>query len=136
MTPRAKTRLKIWLVVLGVFILGCLTGVALDSALRLKGSTTDRQEMRSRRGKGDIFERMRRDLNLTDEQATQIRSILDQAREEYGQLRREVQPRYDAVRQQTREKIRALLTAEQQQKFDAKIAERDSRRKDDDKERR
>jgi Spy/CpxP family protein refolding chaperone len=127
MTPRAKTRLKIWLVVLGVFVLGCLTGVALDSALRLKGSAWERQGGRGPRGREDVFERMKRDLNLTDQQATDIRAILDQTRDEYRQLRQEVSPRYDAVRQQARARIRVLLNPEQQKVFDAKVAEHDAR---------
>ena len=38
MTTRGRTRLKIWLVVLGVFVLGGLTGVAADSAYRLRAN--------------------------------------------------------------------------------------------------
>lgn len=131
MTPRAKTRMKIWLVVLGVFVLGCVTGAALDSVYRLRASTTQRPGMH-RRDKGEMFERMKADLNLSESQATEIRSILDQTRNEYRALRAEERPRYDAVRQTARTKIRALLNAEQQQKFDAKIAERDAKRGKDD----
>jgi Spy/CpxP family protein refolding chaperone len=127
MTPRATARLKIWLVVLAVFILGCVTGAALDSVYRIK-ARSDRGAERGRRDKKDVFEEMKRDLNLNDQQATEIRAILDATRSEYRQLRTEVEPRYDAIRQQGRARIRALLTPEQQQKFDAKIAERDARR--------
>jgi Spy/CpxP family protein refolding chaperone len=128
MTPRSQTRLKIWLVVLGVFALGGVTGAALDSIYRLKASG----------GRADLpkvertLERMKSDLSLTDQQAEQIRSILDQTRNDYRALRSEVRPRYDALRQQARTKIRALLNPEQQQKFDAKVAERDARRNEND----
>ena len=132
MTDRGKSLLKIWLAVVGVFILGCVTGVSLDSVYRLRSGNN---EARSRRGKEEVFEQMKRDLNLNEQQAGQIRAILDETREEYRQLRAEVRPRYDAVRQSARTKIRALLTPEQQQKFDAKIAERDARRDDEKKER-
>lgn len=133
MTPRAKTRLKIWLVVVGVFILGGVTGASLDSLYRLRASSNERVEGRRRGGKEDVFERMKRDFNLSDQQATEIRSILDQTRNEYRQLRIEVRPRYDAVRQNARTKIRALLTPEQQQKFDAQVAEHDAKRDREDK---
>lgn len=132
MTPPGKTRLKIWLVVVGVFLLGGITGAALDSLYRLRASGNGRAEMR-RRDKEDIFERMKSDLNLNDQQATEIRAILEQTRNDYRQLRAEVRPRYDAVRQNARTKIRALLTPEQQQKFDAKVAEHDAQRERDDK---
>jgi hypothetical protein len=131
MTPRAKTRLKIWLVVVGVFILGGITGVSLDSLYRLRGGGNG--SMRERRSKEDVFERMKSDLNLSEQQATEIRTILDQTRNEYRQLRTEVRPRYDAVRQNARTKIRALLTPEQQQKFDAQVAEHDAKRDREDK---
>ena len=130
MTPRAKTRLKIWLVVLGVFILGGVTGAALDSVYRLKASG-GRTEMRGRRNKDKLFEEMRRELSLTDQQAAEIRGILDQTRNEYRALREKYRPQYDAARQSARARIRALLTPEQQQKFDARAAEHDARRSND-----
>jgi Spy/CpxP family protein refolding chaperone len=132
MTERGKTLLKMWLVVVGVFVLGCVTGVSLDSVYRLQGGN-EGQGMRSGRDKDKLFERMKSDLGLNEQQAAQVRVILDQTREEYRQLRSEVRPRYDAVRQNARTKIRALLSPEQQQKFDAQMAERDARRNGDDK---
>ncbi len=132
MTTRGKTRLKIWLVVLGIFILGCLTGALLDSAYRLHARGQG-QDMRDRRGKEDVFEHMRRDLNLSDQQATEIRAILDQTRNNYRALRTEVGPRYDELRENSRAQIRALLTPEQQKRFDEKVAEHDARHNKDDK---
>ena len=132
MTPRAKTRLKIWLVVLSIFILGGVTGAALDSIYRLKASGGRGPEMQRPHGDKDKMERMKSDLNLTDSQAEQIRAILDQTRNDYRALRNEVRPRYDALRQQARTKIRALLNPDQQQKFDAKVAEHDARRNEND----
>jgi Spy/CpxP family protein refolding chaperone len=123
------TRLKIWLVVLGVFLLGCVTGASLDSLYRLRAGGSERSMERGRRG--DPFEKMKGDLNLTEQQATDVRAIIDQSREEFRALRNEVNPRYDAVRQAARSRIRALLNAEQQQRFDAKMAERDAHREED-----
>lgn len=128
MTPRGLTRLKIWLVVVGVFVLGCVTGASLDSLYRLKASNAERQEKHGRRDRENVFEEMKKDLNLTDQQAKEVRAIIEQSREEYRALRNEVRPRYDAVRAGARARIRALLTPEQQQRFDTKTAERDARR--------
>jgi Spy/CpxP family protein refolding chaperone len=129
MTPRGATRLKISLVLLGVFALGCLTGGLLDSAYRLKaahGQHGGRGGGRDREEK--MFEGMKHDLNLSEQQATEIRAILDETRNGFRSLRTEVRPRYDALRQNSRARIRALLTPEQQQRFDAKTAEIDARR--------
>ena len=128
MTTRGRTRLKIWLVVVGVFALGCLSGVALDGAYRLRAAAIPREG--GRHEKKDIFERMRSDLNLTDEQARQVKAVLDETRGEFRTLSAECRPRYDAIRQKGRERIRALLTPEQQQRFDAKVAEHDARDRD------
>jgi Spy/CpxP family protein refolding chaperone len=130
---RGTTRLKILLVLVGVFLLGGVTGASLDSLYRLRGRQHEGRQDGKRRGGGrdDMFEHMRRDLNLSEQQATEIRAILDQTRNDYRALRTEVRPRYDAVRQQARTRIRALLTPEQQKLFDARAAERDARRGDD-----
>jgi Spy/CpxP family protein refolding chaperone len=131
MNARGSTRLKIWLVLLGVFALGCLTGGFLDSAYRLKAA----DERRGGRGGRDekMFEHLKRDLNLTEQQATEIRAVLEETRNGFRALRAEARPRYDALRQNSRARIRALLTPEQQQRFDARNAERDARHDRDEK---
>ena len=133
MMTGGKTRLKIWLVVVGVFILGCVTGASFSSIYRLRASNDERQEARGRRNKEALFESMKRDLSLNDHQATEVRAILDQTRNDYRALRAEVRPRYDAIRQKARSRIKALLTPEQQQIFDTKAAERDAQRDKEDK---
>jgi Spy/CpxP family protein refolding chaperone len=125
MNPLTLTRLKTWSVVVVVFLLGCVTGASLDGVYR---SRAEGEMQRDR--KGDKFERLRRDLNLNDEQATRVRAILDETRDEYRRLRAEARPRYDEIRERGRASIRAVLTPEQQTVFDAKVAERDARHKD------
>lgn len=124
MNQLGSTRLKIWLAILAVFVLGCVTGASLDSAYRLRA----RSEEHGRRNPDEMFERMKRDLDLKEDQATQIRQILDQTRNDYRALRAEVRPRYDSLRQNSRTRIRALLTPEQQGRFDARAAKRDAER--------
>lgn len=128
MTPRIKTRIKIWAVVVGVFLLGCVTGASVDSLYRLKSRGANSQWGPGRRGTDEALNRMKRDLNLNDQQTTDIKAILDQTGNDYRSLRTEVRPRYDAIRQNARARIRAVLTPEQQKLFDAKSAERDARR--------
>jgi Spy/CpxP family protein refolding chaperone len=132
MNLQETTRLKIWLAVLGIFLLGGVTGAALNNVYRIRNGWHGSFEQRGREG---YVEGLRHRLSLNDEQTTQIRTIMDETRGEYRQLRTEVRPRYDASRQRARTRIRALLTPEQQQKFDAMVAERDAHRDDDEKER-
>ncbi|HYN23420.1 MAG TPA: periplasmic heavy metal sensor [Pyrinomonadaceae bacterium] len=130
MIDKAKSRLKTWVVLVVVFVLGGITGAGIAGVYRsntsasLRGShTRDRQAM---------FEKMRNDLSLTEEQSKEMRKVLDETGNEFRALRNELRPKYEELRLKTRGRMRALLTAEQQQKFDALMAEIDARRQKED----
>src|ERR1041384_3008557 len=129
MVMTGRTRIKIWLVLALVFVLGCATGAALDVLYHSRASVRS-ADARGRDMQAH-FDAMRRDLNLTDEQATAIRAILDETRDEYRALRTELRPRFEEPRMKARARIRALLTPEQQQKFDAMTAQQDSKREEE-----
>jgi Spy/CpxP family protein refolding chaperone len=131
MRGAGSMRLKIWLVLVAVFALGCVTGAALDGLYRSRagGRAGRGEEDRARKAEAH-FERMRRELSLTDEQAAKVRAVLDETRDEYRRLRAEVRPRFEEPRLKARTRIRELLAPEQQQKFDALAAERDAQRRE------
>ena len=79
---------------------------------------------------------MRRELSLTDEQTTAVRAIIDETRNEYRALRAELRPRFEEPRQKARTRIRALLTPDQQKKFDAMVAQQDAQHDEEQKSRR
>ena len=133
MTVAGRTRLKIWLVLIAVFVLGCVTGVALTGLYRSRASSGPESRERAMH---ERFERMRTELSLTDQQTTAVRTILDETRNEYRALRTELRPRFEEPRTKARSRIRALLTAEQQQKFDALVAKQDAQREDEQKSKR
>ena len=130
----SRTTLKIWLVLLVVFLLGSVTGAALTGLYRSRagGGGADARE----KAMHERFEKMRTELNLTDQQTTSVRGILDETRNEYRTLRTELRPRFEEPRTKARARIRALLTPEQQQKFDALVAQQDAQRDEDQKSRR
>ena len=130
MTFPGHTKLKVWLVLVVVFVLGSITGAALT------GLYLARSGNRPGRSAYDRFEKMRVELNLTDEQTKAVSAILDETRNEYKALRAELRPRFDEPRQKARAKIRALLTPEQQQKFDARVAQQDAEREGEQKSKR
>jgi hypothetical protein len=118
---QGHTTLKVWLVLVVVFVLGACTGGAITGfyrAMTRPGKTNSASRI----------ERLRSDLNLNDDQMKSVSAILDDTKNEYKALRAEVKPRFDEPRQKARAKIRALLTPEQQQKFDAMIAQQDAQR--------
>jgi len=124
MTLTGRTTLKIWLVLVAVFLLGSITGAAVTGLYRSRASAE--REGRERGKHDQRFEKMRQELNLTDKQAADVRAILDQTRGEYRSLREELRPRFEEPRLKARAKIRALLDAEQQKKFDTLAAQQDA----------
>jgi Spy/CpxP family protein refolding chaperone len=130
----ARTTIKIWLVLLVVFVLGSVTGAALTGLYKSRagGGGAEARE----RAMHERFEKMRTELQLTDQQTTSVRSILDETRNEYRAVRTELRPRFEEPRLKARARIRALLNPDQQAKFDAKMAQQDAQRDEDQKSRR
>ena len=127
MTLQGRTKLKMWLVLVAVFVLGSVTGVALTGLYRSRAAAGDRPESREK-AMHERFEKMRTELKLTDEQTKAVQAIIGDTRNEYRALRTELRPRFEEPRQKARARIRALLTPEQQQKFDGMIAQQDAQR--------
>lgn len=128
MTTQGHTTFKIWLVLVVVFVLGSVTGAAITGFYHAMAHNTRPHENK--------VEKMRHDLNLTDEQMKSVSAILDETRNEYKQLKTELKPRFDEPRQKARTRIRALLSPEQQQKFDAFVAQQDAEREGEQKKQR
>jgi Spy/CpxP family protein refolding chaperone len=134
MTIQGRTRLKMWLVLVAVFVLGSVTGAALTGLYRSRAAG-ERPEAREK-AMHERFEKMRTELKLTDEQTKAVQAIIDQTRNEYRALRTELRPKFEEPRLKARTRIRALLSPEQQQKFDAMIAQQDAQRDEQQKSRR
>lgn len=131
MTLTGRTTFKIWMVLVAVFLLGSVTGAAVTGLYRSRASAG--RNGRDRGKHEQRFEKMRQELSLTDQQAADLRTILDQTRNEYRALREELRPRFEEPRMRARTKIRALLNAEQQKKFDALVAQQDAEHKAEEK---
>lgn len=116
-----KIQLKAWSVVIGIFLLGCMTGVALDGIYRSRASTTV-QSVNLRDGEA-YFDTLKRELNLNLQQSSAIRAVITDAGHEYKAVCADVRPRYDEVRDRARARMRTLLTPEQQKRFDSLISQ-------------
>ena len=130
MNEKSNSRLKTWLVLVAVFLLGAVTGVGISGVYRSKANASFR-EARTR-DRHAMFERIRNDLNLNAEQSKEMQKVLDETAGEFRTLRGELRPRYEELRRKARGRMRSLLTAEQQQKFDSLMAEIDARRQNPD----
>jgi Spy/CpxP family protein refolding chaperone len=70
-----------------------------------------------------------RDLNLTPDQQNQHQAILNDTRSRYAELHEKLDPEYEQVRHQGRERIRQILTPEQRPKFEDLLRQIDEDRR-------
>jgi hypothetical protein len=129
MNSQAKAQVKIWAAFLIVFALGGVTGVSIDGIYRSRTNETQGNQVAavSLRDTDAYFETLKRELVLNDEQATSMRAILNRTRDDYKSVCADVRPRYDVVREKARSQMRALLAADQQQRFDTIVTQEDCR---------
>ncbi len=80
--------------------------------------------------RGALFRGLADKLGLTDTQETRLDEIVDKARHRMVNLSHETKPRFRAIKQETRDKIREILDVEQLATFNAicDSCDRDRRR--------
>lgn len=108
----------LWLAV--VFLAGAVFGFVAHG---LYEQNPARAAANPREHRERYVARLEKDLSLSPEQATQVRSILDQTGQRFTGLRERMEPEFEAVRQNQRERILAILTPEQQPKYQQIIEE-------------
>ncbi len=95
----------------------------------------DQEEMSGNQGavhRHFSLERMTERLDLTADQKAKVQPIIDQARPQIEQIRREAMQKLKAVMDNVRSQIRPLLTAEQQKRMDDATGQRHGRLQGDD----
>jgi len=110
-------KLKVFILFLAVFALGSVAGGTIDRFLGSRASATSRPP--SIRDGEPYLAVLDSQLHLTREQAAEMRSILNETRDEYKALCGAVKPRYNDVRDRARTRLRALLSPDQQAGFDS-----------------
>ena len=106
-----------------VFVLGMLTGALLDNVYetRVKGDSDVSPAKRSQLEMNRMYDL----LELTPEQRQQFQRIAEESRPDFQKLfeenRRLLEPnqrKFEELQEQTRTKVRAILTDEQKKKYD------------------
>ena len=121
-----RQKATLWLAI--VFILGAALGGVLGYAFAHR--TYAAAPMLSAGAKhAQRREQLTREVELNAEQQKQAGAILDQAQNEYKAVHDVMDPQIESVRQKTRDKIRALLTADQKPKFEEFLRKLDQERK-------
>ena len=111
MNINSKSKWQIRVAALLIFVLGVAAG-----ALALNGY---QRWFRSRAegSRQQRFERMLDRLQLNADQKTQVHQILAETRDQLQNLRKESEPRFDAIRTQADERLQKVLTPEQWKQF-------------------
>jgi len=108
---------------IAVFAAGAATGVVTDRRLqreRMEQQWNDPRAMRTR---------LADDLSMDATQRAQLDTILDERNRQSELLMSPVRPQLDSLGNQTRQRIRQLLTSEQQATYDQMLREREDARR-------
>lgn len=125
---------KARLIVLAIFVIGFTAGaLSMNLYERLNHTSPSRND------KPPVFITRKIDerVNLSSEQQARIKAILEDTFEQYGEIRKdmepkmkEFEPRFQEVRHKSRERIRAELTESQLPGFEKLMEEEDKRREE------
>ena len=76
----------------------------------------------------EIMKQLTAQVGLSDEQEKQVAAVVDDIRAKMHELSQQQKPQADAIRAEGRQRIRALLTAEQQPKYEKFLQQLDADR--------
>ncbi len=125
----SRTSRKAVVLVLVVFVLGIALG-ALSAYLvnaRVWGAHPETSRHRDKRTQ--MIEHLTRELALTQDQHKELDAILSDMHSKYEALHQQISPQTERVRQEGRERIRAILTPEQRPRFEEFLRRMDEERK-------
>ncbi len=121
-----RTKRKAVALLLVVFALGLCVGAL---GMRMWASRVYSSPETHTHDRGRIVSALTRDLTLTPDQQKQLQAILDDTRARFQAINEQHKPQYDAVRHESRSRIRAVLTPEQLPKFEEFLTYIDAERK-------
>ena len=124
-----KKRGEAAVLVFVVFLLGALLGGVGNHVWgeRVWG----KQIVNTQPTRNEIVGELTRDLQLTPDQQKQLGSIVDDTRAQWRTLYTTIEPQHEQIRQQSRDRIRAILTPDQKPKFEEFMHRIDEQRKKD-----
>ncbi len=115
-------KIKAQLLIVATFLLGILVGAAGYYLLVERGTgglaTTPE----------GLLEDMTRSLRLSEQQQTEVEDLLKESRQEYQDLRNQNRPQFIALRDKLRQRIKGVLTPEQQRLYDDWNRDQDAKR--------
>jgi uncharacterized membrane protein len=86
-----------------------------------------RQEIRNNPSPGRGMSYLSDALDLSPSQQTELRRILEESRQQLGEINKESNRRHRGVRRETLEQIRTILEPDQMERFEEFLAQREQR---------
>jgi len=119
-----KTRREAALLVIVVFLLGALVGGLATHVWSIHAAAVGIPH-----GPDQLIDQLSRDLQLTPDQLKQVTQIVDETHAQVRALYAPIDAQREQIRQQARERTRAILTPDQKVKFEAFLHHLDEERK-------
>jgi hypothetical protein len=116
---------KAYVLVLAIFVLGVVVG-ALAGYMWTERAVTAGVYPAQR---SSHLQRLTLELSLTPAQQQQVRAVLNDTKTQFDATYDTIRPQMDAIRQQGRRTIRALLTHDQLPRFELYLRKLDQERK-------
>jgi len=117
-------KLKIWATVTAIFMAGIIVGATgMGWYIRYHFQPPKSHDAFRKEVAGRITDTLRKGVDLTDAEAVKVEAEVDASLIRLQKMHEEMQPRMDAITAEGIQKIRTLLTTEQQAKFDALLEE-------------
>jgi Spy/CpxP family protein refolding chaperone len=124
-----KARREAAILVLIVFLLGVLLGGVGNHLWGSRVWGNSGGHLGPPPTRAQVLDNFTKELQLTPDQEKQLGSILDDSRSKFRALDKSLDPQRMQIRDESRAQMRALLTPDQQPKFDAFMQRQDSQRK-------
>jgi Spy/CpxP family protein refolding chaperone len=123
--PRQKAALWVGL----VFLLGAALGGTLGYVFARSSYAAAPAQLSDDVKRHQKVERLTQELGLSADQQQQLDAIIADVQGQMKTIRQSSEPQLDEVRQRGRDRIRAILTAEQKPKFEEHLRKIDEERK-------
>lgn len=117
-----KSKTGATILLIATFALGGVAG-AVSYRLVDKPATASSNRSKGRLAAREIVDELARALELEEPQKERLAVIITESRDAYRALSRQFQPQYQALRDETNEKIRALLNEQQKTAFEKHLRE-------------
>ncbi len=113
---------RVYLYFAATFILGAIIGGAAVYYYAWNTGHWHRGFNRDR-----AIQHLREELELSPSQVQQVTQIFDDEMKKYSDLQKQVEPQFTTIREETRNRIRQLLTPQQLSKFNEFVRRLDER---------